>query len=248
MNNSIYIALSRQTGLFRNMDVIANNVANASTPGYKSDTMVFEDYLVNDKDRFPEKIAFSRDARMTTDFKDGVTTSTGRPLDVAIEGEGFFKVETPAGIRYMRGGNLAFNKDREIVTPEGFKVLDEFGAPIKILEEDLNILISADGTIKTDQEGQARGDMQIRGRLGVVTFDNLQKMEKDGSGLFVTDQPELPAEAKVVQGALEQSNVNSVVQITQMIEVNRSVASVSKFMSEMHELSRRAITAYTRSS
>lgn len=246
MNNAIYIALSRQTGLFRNMDVIANNIANASTPGFKEDTLLFDDYLVNDRDNFQRKIAFSHDGKMATNFKDGVITETGRPLDVALDGEGFFKVETPDGIRYTRAGNFTLNGNREIVTENGNRVLDETGAPIKLLEEDVNITISADGTVKVDQEGQRRGDAQSRGKIGTVTFANLQQVEKQGNGLFVTDQPEIPAQAKVLQGVSEQSNVNSVVQITQMIEVNRSTAGVSRFMSDMHELMRRAITAYTR--
>lgn len=246
MNNAVYIALSRQTGLFRNMEVIANNIANASTPGFKEDALLFDDYLVNDRDNFQRQIAFAHDGKMATNFKDGVITTTGRPLDVALEGEGFFRVETPGGVRYTRGGNFSLNGNREIVTENGDRVLDVAGAPIKLLEEDINISISADGTIQVDQEGQRRGDSQLRGQISVVTFDNLQKVEKQGNGLFVTDQAEIPSEAKVLQGVSEQSNVNSVVQITQMIEVNRSTASVSRFMSEMHELMRRAITAYTR--
>lgn len=250
MNNSIYIALSRQTGLFRNMDVVANNLANVSTPGYKEDTLVFDDYLVDDKDKFQDKkIAFSYDASMNTDFKEGIITHTERDLDVAISGQGFFKVETPEGVRYVRGGNLVFNQNQEIVTQQGYKLLSADGSPIRLNEDDNAVHISADGTVTTDVDGEIKGQVIARGKLAVVTFDDLKQLKKDGNGLFSTTQAEVPdLDSKVIQGALEQSNVNSIVAMTQMIEINRGVSSVTGFMSDMHELTRRAISAYTRSS
>ncbi len=243
MNNAIYIALSRQTGLFRNLDVTANNVANVSTPGFKGETVAFEQFLVNDKDNFNRKIAFSNDVSTFMDFKDGAVAKTGRDLDVALEGKGFFKIETPEGVRYTRRGNFSLNSEREIVTSDGFKVLGNDGNPISILEDDRDIKISADGTLRVGQTGEQRG------QIGVVNFATPQKLKHLDSGLYEASEPELTdAPAKMLQGYVEQSNVSPVTELTNLININRSVSGVTSFMADMHDLTRRAITAYTKSS
>lgn len=243
MNNAIYIALSRQTGLFRNLDVVANNVANASTPGYKGETMVFEKYLTNDKDNFRHKIAFSNDVATYVDYKDGAATQTGRNLDVALEGEGFFRVETPEGIRHTRRGNFRLNEQSVLVTAEGYPVLQRDDSTIILEPDDIDIRISADGSVRVGNTGD------LRGQIGTARFDNPQKLKRLEGGLYQSEEPEqTDAPAKILQGYIEQSNVSPVTELTNLINVNRSVSGVTGFMADMHDLTRRAITAYTRSS
>lgn len=251
MNNAIYIALSRQTGLFRNMDVVANNVANASTPGFKGETMVFEQYLTNDKDNFRKKIAFANDVATYTDFRNGAAVPTGRDLDVALEGEGFFKVQTPQGIRYTRRGSFRLDAESKVVTPEGYAVLDNQNQPIQLQENDNTITIDSTGTLSVGQNGEPNSPPVPRGEIAVVRFANPQKLQHLDNGLYTAPAGEvaLPDEGKtrLIHGSLEQSNISPVTELTNMIQVNRSVGSVTGFMSDMHELTRRAITAYTRS-
>lgn len=251
MNNAIYIALSRQAGLFRDIDVIANNVANASTPGYKSEQMVFEKYLANDKDEFRRKIAFGFDIATATDFRDGDLQKTDRPLDVALNGEGFFKIQKPDGtFRYTRRGNFSLSNDKTLVTSDGFAVVDDGGTPIRFQQEDTDIEITSDGTIKVRQGNDPGQISEPRGKIAVVSFANPQEMKRVENGLYTTTQAEITDDAlvpaRVIQGAVEQSNVNPVNEITEMIRVNRSASGVSGFMNDIHELTRRAITAYTR--
>jgi flagellar basal-body rod protein FlgF len=243
MNNAIYVALSQQTNLFRNMDVVANNVANVSTPGFKGETMVFEKFLFNDKDNFSRKVAFSQDIATFSDFKDGAASPTGRDLDLALEGSGFFKVQTPQGVRYTRRGSFHIDTNNQIVTAEGFPLLNAGNKPIEILNRDERLTISSDGTIRGGDDGQ------IRGEVGIAAFENSQKLIHTDNGLYSSDLPPLrtKAPAKVLQGALEQSNVNSVTELTNLININRSVGSVSGLMADMHDMMRKAITSYTRS-
>lgn len=243
MNNAIYIALSQQTNLFRNMDVVANNVANVSTPGFKGETMVFEKFLVDDKDNFQRKIAFSHDIATFSDFKDGAATPTGRDLDLALDGAGFFKVQTPQGIRYTRRGSFHTDTNNQIVTAEGYPLLDTADRPIEIINHDERLTISSDGTVRGGDDGQ------IRGEIGVVHFDNPQKLTHTDNGLYSSDIPPLltKAPAHVLQGSLEQSNVSSITELTHLININRSVSDVSSLMANMHDMMRKAITAYTHS-
>lgn len=243
MNNAIYIALSRQTGLFRNLDVAANNIANASTPGYKGETMVFEQYLANDKDNFRRKIAFSNDVTTYVDYKDGATSNTGRNLDVALEGDGFFRVQTPEGVRHTRRGNFRVNEAKILVTAEGFPVLQSDDQVITLQPNDIDVKISADGTVRAGDIGE------FRGQIDLVNFANPQKLKRLEGGLYLAEEKEqTEPPAKILQGYLEQSNISPVTELTNLININRSVSGVTGFMADMHDLTRRAITAYTRSS
>lgn len=243
MNNAIYVALSQQTNLFRNMDVVANNVANVSTPGFKGETMVFEKFLFNDKDNFTRKIAFSHDIATFSDFKDGAATPTGRDLDLALDGTGFFKVQTPQGVRYTRRGSFHVDTNNQIVTAEGYTLLNPADRPIEIINHDERLTISSDGTVRGGDDGQ------IRGEIGIAHFENPQKLTHTDNGLYSSDVPPLltKAPARVLQGSLEQSNVNSVTELTHLININRSVSDVSNLMASMHDMMRKAITAYTHS-
>lgn len=240
MDNSIYIMLSRQLGLFRDMNVTANNIANVTTTGYNSEKMLFEDYLVSDGNR--NKMAFSNDVSTYRDVKEGPIKLTSNPLDFALQGRGYFAVETPFGVRYTRAGNFQLDADGTLVTVEGFPVLDNANQPIQFDEDARNIVVNAAGNIVADGDEIAE--------LGVFTFANEQKMERLAGAMYRTDQPAQAAEGsvRVVQGALEDSNVSGVMEITRMIEVSRGVAGTAKFIEVMYDLERKASTILARQS
>ena len=236
MENALLIGLSRQMAMARDMATIANNIANVNTTAFKSETMMFEQYLKTDaSDMSPDKrIAFVQDVGQYRNTRDGALQTTGNPFDVAITGEGYFRIETENGVRYSRNGNFNLNNEGQLVTSAGHLVLTDAGAPIAFAQDETGITIARDGTISTDQG--------LRGRLAVVTFENTQDMRKTGESLFETAQQEVPAEnIRLVQGALEGSNVNAILEMTNMIEVTRSYASAQKLIDQADQMRRQAI-------
>lgn len=239
MDNGVYIALSRETALFRNMDVVANNLANVTTTGYQAEKMMFTDYLVDDGNK--RKMAFTQDIASYIDTKGGPMKATGNPLDVAVSGPGYLAVRTPGGERYTRAGTFMINNEGQMVTPDGFPVLDEGGQPIDFAPEDKKITIGESGIISVDGEERAQ--------LNVVEFANPQELVREGSTLFRSDVEPVPAEtSRVLQGVVEQSNVSPVQELVQMTKVNRSVSSVAKFIEVMYDLQRKTNTTYSQQS
>ena len=125
MENAGLVALSRQMALFRQMDVIANNIANANTNGYKAENTVFAEFVKNSAEVGGEPVSFTRDMATVRDLKQGDIKPTHRQLDVALEGEGYFTVETPLGVRYTRVGSFQINQEGNLVTQQGYNVLGE---------------------------------------------------------------------------------------------------------------------------
>ncbi|MEP0708630.1 flagellar basal-body rod protein FlgF [Parvibaculum sp.] len=236
MENALLIGLSRQMVMTRDMATIANNLANMNTTAYKSEAMLFEQYLMPDasEQSIDKQITFVQDVGQHRDMRDGALQTTGNPFDVAIAGEGFFRVETENGVLYTRNGNFSLNAEGQLVTSAGNPVLTDAGAAITFANDETGIAIARDGTISSDQ-GQ-------RGKLAIVTFDNPQAMQTVGNSLLDTEQPELPAEnTRLVQGALEGSNVQPIVEMTNMIDVMRSYASAQKLIDQADQMRRQAI-------
>ncbi len=240
MDNTIYLAVSRQTALMRQMDVIANNIANLDTTGYRAERMLFKDYVVNAGRE--NEIAFSQDVASVLDTSQGEIRATHRKLDVAINGEGFFAVDTPLGERYTRVGSFQVAGDGSLVTPEGYKVKGAGGA-IQLQPDDVDIRIGEDGTILIGAGGDTRG------RINVVNFDNQQSLKRHGNGLYESEAAPRQATADeyaLVQGALEKSNVVSVKELTALIQTSRSTGTTQKIISDMHNLERRTIQTLAR--
>ena len=233
MENASYIALSRQMVLKREMDVVANNMANLNTPAYKSQSMLFVEYL--EKSDTGDKMSFVQDISLVRNLTEGEMSSTENPLDVAIHGDGYFEIETPVGTRYTRNGIFQLNAAGELVTSSGQRVLGEGGNPITLPPNSTDVSITRDGTISTSQ-GPA-------GRLSVVRFENEQAMVKMADGLYDADgQDPLPAEeAEVMQGMVEGSNVQGIIELTRMIETVRQYTASGKLVNDEHERLRRAI-------
>ncbi len=171
MQNAILVGLSRQVGLAREMDVVANNIANLNTTGFKADGSIFEEFLSSAAraDQTGSRVSFVRDRGVWHDMSEGPIERTGNPLDVAIDGRGFLVVQTPAGERYTRNGALQIDATGQLVTSDGYPVLGD-GGPITFQQTDNQVSISKDGTISV-REGTAKVN-SARGKLRLVTFAN----------------------------------------------------------------------------
>jgi flagellar basal-body rod protein FlgF len=245
MENALLIGLSRQTVLERQIDVIANNVANANTSGYKADRTLFEDYLTSGahEDNFvgrDRRVSYVQDRGTYHDTRQGAFEQTKNPLDVAIEGGGFLAVQSAAGERYTRDGGLQINGTGQLVTVSGDAVLGTSG-PIVFQPSDHDISISPDGTV-TVLEGNGRAD-SIRGKLRLVSFPDAQKMLKEGSNLYSAGEaaPVPDTKSRVQQGFIEKSNVNSVAEMSTMIEVTRAYQQIANMLQAESDLHKSAI-------
>jgi flagellar basal-body rod protein FlgF/flagellar basal-body rod protein FlgG len=246
MSNSLLIGLSRQVALSRELDVVANNIANMNTTGFKADGSIFEEYLsptARTSAATNNKVSFVRDRGTWHDMTQGPTEHTGSPLDVAIDGGGFLVVQTPRGERYTRNGSLQLGPTGNLMTTDGFPVVGDSG-PITLQPNDRQISISASGTVSV-RAGTSIID-SVRGKLRVVSFDDAQRMQltKDGGGTFAAPAsvtPQADTKSRIVQGAIEKSNVRGVVEITRMIEISRSYSSVAAMLQQQSEMRTSAI-------
>lgn len=235
MENIHLIGLSRQMTLERQLDVVANNVANINTNGFKADRSVFSEYLapLAREDNFPGRdrsVSFVHDRASYHDFAAGPVEETKNPLDVAVDGQAFLVVQTPAGERYTRDGGLQINPQGQLVTSAGYPVLGNSG-PITFQPTDRDITIAQDGNI-TVREGISVLD-SIRGKLRLVNFAQQQSLVKEGQNLFSGAGAAPATTAKVRQGFIEKSNVNSVAEMSRMIEVNRAYSSISSMLQQL---------------
>ena len=247
MENGLLIGLSRQVALRRELDVVANNIANLNTTGYKADASVFEEHLmpIARAGRFPaadRALRFVQDRATWHDLGQGPVQQTGNPLDIALDGKAFLVVQTPRGERYTRNGALQINATGELVTTEGYRVLGENG-PILFQPSDRDIAVSADGGISV-REGQNANVDSPRGRLRLVSFAQPQRLQKDSTSNFAAPaglQPEQARNVRVVQGAIEKSNVRGVIEMTRLIDVTRSYTMVAGMLQQQSDLRRSAI-------
>jgi flagellar basal-body rod protein FlgF len=246
MENALLIGLSRQAALERQIDVIANNIANVNTTGYKSDSSLFETYLNTPahEDNFvggDRRVSFVQDRGTYRNMNEGPTQETRNPLDVAIDGQAFLAVQTPAGERYTRDGNMHINNVGQLVTAAGNPVLGT-GGPIVFQPNDHDINIAPDGTV-TVLSGVGTAD-QIRGNLRMVSFPAAQKMLKEGYNLYTAGEGGTPAQdtkSSLRQGFLEQSNVNAVSEMSHMMEASRAYTQIATLMQQQAELQKTAI-------
>ena len=241
MDNSLLVSLSQQLAAYRAMDVIANNIANASTPGFKREAAKFEEYVSHvrpaEDQKGPQTVSFVKDAGVLRDLGQGELTATGSPYDFAINGNGFFTVQTPAGMRYTRDGHFSLNQDGELVTSDGYRVQGDGGA-ITITPSDGEISVGPDGTISSILNGASN---QI-GKLQLVDFANERAMVKEGANLYSTTQTANPVpDSSLSQRMLESSNVSPVIEITHMVEVMRAYQMTATMSNSEEELMRQAI-------
>jgi flagellar basal-body rod protein FlgF len=249
MENVLLIGLSRQTALQRELDIVANNIANVNTTGFKADGAVFAEFLQNrassEQFALPDRrMSMVQDRMSWHDMNQGTIQQTKGPLDIAIDGEGMIVVQTPRGERYTRNGALQLNNAGEIVTLTGDKVLGENG-PIVLQASDQDIEITKDGTIKV-REGVSLNTDSTRGKIRLVTFANPQGLRKDGNSTFAAPagmQPTPVADASrnIVQGSVEKSNVRPVVEMSRMIELTRAYTEVATLLQQQSDLRKNSI-------
>jgi flagellar basal-body rod protein FlgF len=243
MENTLLIGLSRQTVLERQLDVVANNIANVNTAGFKSDQSLFEEYLSSGahEDNFKgadRRVSYVQDRGTYRNFSQGPAEQTKNPLDVAISGDGFLVVQTAAGERYTRDGGLQMNSQGQLVTQSGNPVLGTSG-PIVFQPTDHDINVSPDGTV-TVVEGNGRTD-SLRGKLRLVSFADAQKLLKEGSNLYSGEGAAPDLKSQVQQGYIEKSNVNSVTEMSRMIEVTRAYTQIATMLQQESDLHKSAI-------
>lgn len=237
MENSQLIGLSRQAMLRRQLDVIANNLANMNTLGFKGEDLLFQEYLMpraqsrdfTGRDRIP---SFVQDRQMVNDFTAGGIVTSGNPLDVAIDGDGWFTVQGPDGDLYTRAGNFSLDSTGMLVNGDGYPVMSGSGT-LTFTPDETDIHIASDGTISSS-EG-------VKGQLRLVRFDNLDELVRAGGTAFSGGQPIPATGQRVVQGAVEKSNVLPVVEITRLIDVTRAYTSVAKTLADSSQLTSEAI-------
>ena len=231
MDNSVYVALSKQVATERQLGMLAHNLANASTTGYKAGSIMFSEYLVNDG---KGKTSYALDYGVGRDTSQGGLESTGNPLDIAIQGDGYFAVRTPEGERYTRAGNFTINQQGQLATMDNYLVLDNAGQPIEFQEQDETITFFTDGRMEVDGEE--------RTTIGVYKFEDERQLKYVSGNLYESaEAPVVAEDPRVAQGMIEQSNVKPILEITKLITTQRSFTSSNKFISDMYDMQDNAI-------
>lgn len=228
MENTTYVALSSQAALWRQLEVVANNMANANTPAYKGEEVMFTDYLVKSKSAntpFGVNVAYVQDIGTLRDTREGPLTKTSDPLDVALHGDGYFVIDTPAGQRYSRSGHFRLDENGMMVTAAGYPVLQSNDTPIVFAPNEASIEIAGDGTVSTENG--------MIGKMKVVRFANPQELMSAGDSTYQTDaQPITVERATMTQGMLEDSNVQPVVEMTKMMTILRNYQNVQMMIQD----------------
>ncbi|MBI3419730.1 MAG: flagellar basal-body rod protein FlgF [Proteobacteria bacterium] len=232
MDTPLYVLLSQQDALDRQMAVVAHNIANASTTGFKGQDVLFEDFI---KRLDPKnETHFVVDQATLRNTSQGPLVRTENPLDFAISGQGYFPVQTPQGVQYTRQGSFQLDAEGNLVTMDGFKVLGAGNTGITIPSEATQISVGSDGTISTDA-----GDL---GKLQPVRFADEQQLTETYNGFYsTTAAPETDSTAIVEQGMVESSNVNPVAEMTRVIEISRAYQRVANLISSENDRLRNAI-------
>ena len=227
MENSLIAALARQSVLSRQMDVIATNLANLNTAGFKTESLIFKERVESAGDN--QVISLVHDVSYFRDVSEGPLTSTNNPLDLAIRGDSYFAVKTPQGTRYTRHGVFQLDNLGQIVTSDGNQLLGAGGAPITIPPNASNIIVARDGTVSADAA-------QI-GRIEVFRFDNPAALTKVGNSLLdAKGQAAQPTrDSDIAQGMVEGSNVNGVAEMTRMIDTVRSYQAANNLVDMEHK-------------
>ncbi|WP_375262479.1 flagellar hook-basal body complex protein [Palleronia sp.] len=237
MDNSVYTTLTRMSGLAREMQTIANNIANASSHGYRKEGIIFSEYVAALEDAPSLSMAAGR-VRHTSQLQGGVE-NTGGAFDFAIQGEGFFLVETPDGEALTRAGNFLPNAAGELVNPEGMRLLDAAGAPVFVPPDATEVSLSADGTLSANGQPLAE--------IGLWAPERPEDVTRRGGLLFGLENPPVPVEGTtLLQRHLEKSNVDPVAEISRMVEVQRAYEMGQSFFDTEDQRIRNVLTTLGR--
>lgn len=238
MNSGIYPAVSGSVAAMRRLDVISNNLANVNTPGFKKDKMSFEGLLAGpvNPPAVPQGMTADpilQKENIYIDYASGPTSQSGNPLDLALDGDGFFAVTTPEGTAYTRQGNFRTSAEGTLVTVDGYPVQGVGGAAISIKGSQVEINAKGDITVDGAQTGA----------ISVVDFEKPYNLTKIGSSLFVPADPQVTTQtgkAQIQQGHIEGSNVESISEMVQLIETNRYFEACSKVIKGFDDMASKA--------
>ena len=237
-----YVALSRMMAQQRSLEVTATNLANASTPSFKAERMLFSDWLgrQNQVENAPggRTVAYTQDRATYREQTAGPLSQTANPFDLAVSGDGYFTVDTPRGPRLTRAGRFTPMADGRVGDQDGNALLDTTGKPVRIAATDTRITIAADGSINSEN-----GPL---GRIGLVQPADPRRLTAEGSRLMRADGPTAPVAApKIVQGAVEDSNVQPVLELTRMMAELRDFQFTSQFVQGEADRQQNAINKLT---
>jgi len=265
MDNTTYIALSRQQSLWNQLEVVANNLANVNTNGFKGSDTLFAQYVYKVKSEdltFRDRVAFTHDFGLVRNLAQGALNYTGNTLDVALQGSGYFVVQkadagngqTPPETHYTRAGSFTVNNSGQLVTQTGDLVLGTDNRPIQLPSDGASITIQGDGTIVTTGNQNptttttASATVRTIAKMRIVTFDNERELKAVDGTKFAANgqQPIDNANPKVAQGVLEDSNVNAISEMTRLISINRSYADIAKLVDEEHTRIRQTAETFTK--
>ncbi|MDI3481313.1 MAG: flagellar basal-body rod protein FlgF [Tepidanaerobacteraceae bacterium] len=254
MIRGLYTSASGLMAEMAKTDVISNNLANINTSGFKKDRAIFRAFpemnilriddpvVATPKDKIDTRpfIGVLGTGAMvdeiSTDFSRGTTENTSNPLDLALAGEGFFEVQTPAGIRYTRDGSFTRNEQGYLVTSDGYYVMGQNG-PIQL----------PDGRdISINSRGEIFSGGNFVDRLRVVSFANLRQLLKEGDNLYSTNQQPVLSNSEVIQGALEKSNVNPISEMVDLISAFRAYEANQKVVKANDDTLSRAVNDIAR--
>jgi len=239
MDNISYIGLSRQMALQSLMEVTANNMANMNTPGFKSQNMLFSEELGKTRGGM-DKVSQVKNAGSYRNLSQGPLTQTSNNLDFAIQGDGYFAVQTAAGVRYTRAGSFSLNNQGEIVDKAGHKALGDNGNPLTVPAGAAHITMTDSGDLSSE-----KGSI---GKLKVVTFSNLQDLSPIGDNLYYAGNAKEVSVARpqLAQGMLEGSNVQPILEMNKMTELLRMYQSTQNILNNDHDMIRGMIQKLTR--
>lgn len=233
MGETTLIHLSRLIALERKLDVVAHNVANSSSTGFRARDLSFQEYLKPEKgldEAGKERPLSLVDPRFQfSNESQGALQSTGNPLDLAIQGEGYFVVRTGQGDRYTRAGALTISASGQIVTLSGEPILGRNG-PLQVPADDRDISVASDGTVSTKRA--------ILGQLRLVGFSDRARLRPAGESLLETDQPPIDlglGQVSLASGYLEKSNVETTREMIRLAEITRSYEMVGRLLKDSQD-------------
>jgi flagellar basal-body rod protein FlgF len=228
-DNAHYVLASRQVAVFNESKVISNNIANKETPGFKVGKVIYKQHPHHASNK--DKISFNYDVLSVKDFSSGEMRQTGNALDLALVGNGFFRIASPAGERYTRAGNFQIDSNGQIVTAQGYPLLNEDGEPIILAQDLAEVEIRENGAITTGPEQLAV--------IGMAFFSDEQYLLPEGNYLYkALTPPVFEGEYVLYQGVLETSNVNMLHEMTNMQEIKHNLDSAVKNMQYMDQMER----------
>lgn len=237
MDATGYTTLSRQSGLMREMRVIANNIANTATTGFRQEGLIFSEFVKAQPDQ--PSLSMTRAQVRNTSMGQGTLSQTNGRFDFAIQGDGFFLIETPDGERLTRAGSFSPNADGDLVTMSGHRVLDGGGAPVFVPGDAGDISVASDGTLSSNG--------RPLGQIGVFQPVDPLDMQREDGVMFRSEAGVEPAEeATILQGFLESSNVNPILQVARMVEVQRAYETGQSFLDAEDQRIRNAIKSLTK--